>query len=34
MMALKDWDRFRSSGRRRLARPNCDWKSPEWVEIE
>jgi len=33
VMALKGGDGFLSSGRRRLACPNCGWESPEWVTI-
>ena len=32
-MGLKGGDGFLSSGRRRLACPNCGWESPEWVRI-
>lgn len=33
VMALKGGDGFLSSGRRRLACPNCGWETPEWVEL-
>lgn len=33
ILGLKGGDGFLSSGRRRLACPNCRWESPEWIEV-
>ncbi|WP_435184757.1 hypothetical protein [Halobellus sp. EA9] len=33
VVGLKGGDGWLSSGRRRLACPNCGWESPEWVTI-
>lgn len=33
VMAMKGGDGFLSSGRRRLACPNCGWETPEWIRI-
>jgi hypothetical protein len=34
VVGLKGGDGWLSSGRRRLACPNCGWESPEWVTID
>lgn len=34
VLGLKGGDGLFSSGRRRLACPNCSWESPEWIEID
>lgn len=34
VMALKGGDGFLSSGRRRMACPNCGWETPAWVRLE
>lgn len=33
VLGFKGGSGFFSSGRRRLACPNCGWESPEWIKV-